>query len=368
MTLFSFKSSAKNARRTAALTFLGVLAMFVAAGVIHAAATKEDYSLSVSPSTQNVTGTKTVTSSIALTRTGGYAKSVALTIKGVPTATTATFSPTTIAGSASSSTLTISTNVGGRTPVGNYTLTITGSDGRLSRTTTMLLAVKAPSEQNFSLTASPASRTVVAGEPTTYDVSVARSGGFSGPVTISASGLPSGATAAPVTIAAGSTTGVITVNSSATAATGSFQPSLVGTGSLDTGSTTRTASVTYIVSQGYDFSITGSIAQALVPGVTVPLNVAFNNPNSFALKVSNVSVSIEERTSATGCSGTRNLALTQLKSTRYPLTIPPGPSTLQSLGVSASDMPQVSMLNLPTNQDACKGARYNLQYTGTAGK
>ena len=367
MTLSPFKSSAKSARRTTALTLLGVLGMLIAAGAIYAAAAKEDFTLSVSPSTQTVSGSKSVTSSVTLNRSGGHAKPVALKIAGLPAATTASFAPATVAGTANSSVLTLT--VGAKAPVGNHTLTITGTDGRLARTTTMLLAIKAPSSQNFTISASPSSRTVVQGEPTTYAVAVTRSGGFNGPIAISAAGLPNGATVAPFTIPAGATTGVANVTSSSSAATGTFQPVFAGTATLDSGATTRSATVTYVVAAGSAFQISGSMSGALVPGVTLPLNLTLTNPNNFDLKVSSLAVSVEERTSNAGCSGTKNLSIAQVKSARYPITVPASSTrTLEQLGLPQSDWPQVSMLNLPINQDACRGASYNLQYGGTAGK
>src|SRR5207247_7548137 len=47
---------------------------------------------------------------------------------------------------------------------------------------------------DFSLSASPASQSVVQGNGTTYTVNVAGAGGYSGTVGLSVSGLPTGAT------------------------------------------------------------------------------------------------------------------------------------------------------------------------------
>jgi hypothetical protein len=48
---------------------------------------------------------------------------------------------------------------------------------------------------DFSISVSPASQTVVQGNPTSYTVTVAPSGGFTSNVTLSVSGLPTGASA-----------------------------------------------------------------------------------------------------------------------------------------------------------------------------
>ena len=42
--------------------------------------------------------------------------------------------------------------------------------------------------------------------------------------------------------------------------------------------------------------------------------------------------------------------------------------SLQQLGIAPSSWPTVTMPNLATNQDACKGATFTLGYTGMAVK
>src|SRR5262245_4967252 len=80
------------------------------------------------------------------------------------------------------------------TPTGSSTLTITGTSGALVHTTTVSLVVTNPSA-DFSLSASPSSRTVARRQSTTYTVTVTPSGGFNGTVSFSISGLAGGATA-----------------------------------------------------------------------------------------------------------------------------------------------------------------------------
>src|SRR5205807_2477503 len=133
-----------------------------------------------------------------------------------------------------SSTLSVTTSPS--TPMGAYTLTLTGVSGSLTRTTTVTLVVNSPPD--FTLAASPASQTVVQGNSTSYSVTINPTGGFSNSVTRSVSGLPGGATGSsnPTPSPASST---LSVTTSATTPTGSYTLTLTGI----SGSLTRTTTV-----------------------------------------------------------------------------------------------------------------------------
>ena len=85
---------------------------------------------------------------------------------------------------------------------GSYAFTISGTDGIRAQTITATLVVTAP---GFSITISPSSRTVIrpvtGSVSTTYTVTMASLGGFTGAVTLAASGATTG-----LTVALGSTT------------------------------------------------------------------------------------------------------------------------------------------------------------------
>jgi hypothetical protein len=97
------------------------------------------------------------------------------------------------------------------------------------------------SAPDFTLSVTPGSQTVNPGGHTSYAVAVAALSGFTGSVTLSASGLPSGATASfsPLSVS-GSGPSTLTVTTATSTATGS--PTLTITGT--SGSLTHTASVT----------------------------------------------------------------------------------------------------------------------------
>jgi hypothetical protein len=95
---------------------------------------------------------------------------------------------------------------------------------------------------DFSLSASPASRTINHGRSTTYTVTIIALNGFTGSVNFVVSGLPSGSTASfspnPAT-----TSSVLTVNTSGGTPTGTYTLTISGTG----GGKTHTVTVKLVV-------------------------------------------------------------------------------------------------------------------------
>src|SRR2546428_1791092 len=84
---------------------------------------------------------------------------------------------------------------GAATPPGSYALTIPGASGTLTRTTSVTLAISPAPVPDFSLSATPASQTIVQGGGTTYPVKIAIRGVFVAAVNLCASRFPGGATA-----------------------------------------------------------------------------------------------------------------------------------------------------------------------------
>src|SRR5437879_488731 len=72
----------------------------------------------------------------------------------------------------------LSVNTDSATATGSFSVTITGTSGNLSHTTSVSLVVNAAPVPDFSLSATPASRTVVQGGGTTYTENISRLGGF----------------------------------------------------------------------------------------------------------------------------------------------------------------------------------------------
>lgn len=184
-----------------------------------------DFSLSTTPSSQTVTtggGTTYATSTGAL---NGYSGTISLSVSGLPSGATGSFAPTSVA-AGGSSTLTVSS---GTAATGTYTLTITGTDGTITHTNTVTLVINPVQTPNFTISVSPASNSVKRGHSVTYTVTVSASGGFSGAVALSVTGLPSGTTGSfnPASIAtAGSST--LTVGTSVSSPRGTFTLTIKG--------------------------------------------------------------------------------------------------------------------------------------------
>jgi endoglucanase len=114
-------------------------------------AVTQDYSIAATPSTVSVARGANGTSSIAITRTGGFTGSVAFTASGLPSGVTVSFSPTPATGNSTTATFTASSTAA----TGSATVTITGTAGTITRTTTVALTVTAPGTGDGTVTITP---------------------------------------------------------------------------------------------------------------------------------------------------------------------------------------------------------------------
>jgi hypothetical protein len=203
-----------------------------------AAPPSPDFSLSASPASQSVLQGGSTSYSVTVTPTGGFTGSVTLSVSGLPSGATGTFNP-----NPTTATSTLNVSTAATTPTGSYVLTITGTSGALTRTTTVTLVVQPPAAADFSLSPSPASQTVIQGAATSYTINIARTGGFTGAVTFSISGLPAGATGTFNPNPATATSSTLNVTTAATTPTGSYVLTITGT----SGALTRTTTVTLVV-------------------------------------------------------------------------------------------------------------------------
>ena len=194
-----------------------------------------------------------------------------------------------------------------------------------------------PSGPNFSITATPASQTVTAGGGTSYTATVAASGGFTGVVNFTISGLPSGASASfnPTSVT-GSGSSSMSVSTSTTTPAGTYTLTITGTsGTLSHSTTVRL--VVNPVGGVPDFTISVSPTSRTVSrGSSGTYTVTIGAVNSFtgtvSLSVSGLGSRVTgtfSPASVTG-SGTSTLTVTAARnSTR-------GARTITITGVSGS--------------------------------
>jgi hypothetical protein len=210
-----------------------------------------DFSISASPSSQTVTAGASASYTATVGAVNGFTGTVNLSVSGLPSGTTASFNPTSVAGSGNS---TLSVSTSSTTAAGTYTLTITGTSGALTHSATVTLVVTAVATPDFTISATPSSQTVTAGSGSSYTTTVTAMNGFTGTVSLSVSGLPTGATGSfnPTSVA-GSGNSTLSVSTSSTTPAGTYTLTITGT----SGSLTHSTAVTLVVNAATtgDFTI-----------------------------------------------------------------------------------------------------------------
>jgi hypothetical protein len=184
-----------------------------------------DFSISASPSSQSVLQGTNASYSVSISGLNGFADTVNLSVSGLPSGATASFSPASVTGSGAS-TLTVVTPAS--TPTGSFPLTITGATATLSHSIGVTLNVT--SAGDFSLAASPTTLQVSRGSSGQDTVTVSALQGFAGPVSLSLSGLPPRTSASwnPSSVP-GSGSSVLTIKVNRPAKTGTYNLTITGT-------------------------------------------------------------------------------------------------------------------------------------------
>jgi hypothetical protein len=138
--------------------------------------TTPDFTLSASPTSQTVTAGGSTSYSVSISPSGGFNSSVTLSVTGLPSGASGSFSP-----NPASSTSTLQVSTSASTPAGTYSLTVTGTGGGITHSTSVSLAVQS------SATSGTMQVTVTAGSAT-------RAGrGYKVPLTVTADDATTGA-------------------------------------------------------------------------------------------------------------------------------------------------------------------------------
>jgi hypothetical protein len=257
-----------------------------------------NFTLSASPASQTVPLGGATSYGVTLSPTGGFTGSVTLSVSGLPTGASGTFTPNP---ATASSTLAVATSLS--TPVGTYPLTITGVSGSLTHTTLVSLVVTVPPPPDFTLSGSPASQTVTQGGATNYAVTVSPANGFTSAVTLSVSGLPTGA-AGSFTPNPTTTSATLAVTTAANTPAGTYPLTITGV----SGSLTHTTSVSLTVARPgvtYDNKVSTGFRWG-VTTVTTPSFIIGSGSNRAAMIMVTMSANTATNITASlgGVSGT----------------------------------------------------------------
>lgn len=234
--------------------------------------------LSVTPTDVALPVGAQLTLAVTVTRGGGYAGTVSLSVEGLPSYVTGTFEPASLAGTAASSTLTLAT--GDHAPLGTYAIIIRASgDGVSARQVTVTCHVTG----GFVIT--PASPTVgLSGTGTAQlAVGITRTGGFADPVQLAVDGLPVNVTATFSPNPTSDNVSTLTLKA-AGAALGTYPLTLRGSAP---GAADRTAPITLQVIgvTGYSLAVSPA-ALTLVPPASGTAAITIQRLGGFAGAVS----------------------------------------------------------------------------------
>jgi uncharacterized protein (DUF2141 family) len=201
-----------------------------------------DFSLTASPQALSVQQGESDTVSVTVVPQQGFNAAVALSAQAPAGGVTVQFNPETITpGTNSTATITVAETVA----PGSYPITISGTAGNQTRTTTVTLTVTAQPAGDFSLALSPQALSVQQGGSDTVTVTVEPEGDFDAPVALSAQP-PAGVTVQfdPETITPG-TNSTATITVAETVAPGGYPITISGTA----GNQVRTANLTLTVTE-----------------------------------------------------------------------------------------------------------------------
>ena len=268
----------------------------------------QDFTVSASPTTINLTAGGSGTSTIIVASLQGFNHVVDLTVTTSSTIS-ASLNPTSVTGSGNST-----LSVSGTIP-GTYTVNVTGTSNTLFHQVTVQVNVNGI--QDFTMSASPASVTDDANSPGVSKITVTAVNGFTGTVTLSQNGGPGCFLSSPsVTLTMTSTSSSVTL-SCTYASAGNNQVTVTG----NSGTITHSTTVTFTVQ---DFTIGA-------------------NPTSLSVTASQAGTSNITVTALQGFTGTVNLATNSTSCTITPNAVNGSGSARLSCAFTSTGAVQVAV-------------------------
>ena len=197
-------------------------------------------------------------------------------------------------------------------------------------------------QPNFLLSASPAGVAILQGASGSTTISINALNGFSGSVSLAVSGLPNGVSATFDTNPA-TTSSLLTLSATGTAATGSFTPTITGT----SGSLTSTTTLSLTVNPQGNFTLSTSpnslsIAQGASGTSTITINALSGFNGTVSLSASGLPAGVTASFNPGSTTGTSTLTLTASGSATT------GPATVTITG-TAGNLASATTLSLTVN-------------------
>jgi hypothetical protein len=257
------------------------------------------------------------TVSLAIARGGSFSGSVTLSVGGLPAGLTSSFSPATLDATQTTSVLTVT--AGTTAAAGTATLTISASGtGVTTQTATVQLVVTQPV---ITILATPTALGIVAGSSSTVAISIGRSAGYTGAVTLALDNPPAGITgsfspsptqgnASTLTLGVASTVAAavypVTVKATAPgAADKTLALALTVTAALPSAFSLSADPVEFELPPGRGWSTSGVLTVQRNTGFTGPVTVTVTPPSGGVVAIIGASPS----TVAAGQDATNLLAL-----------------------------------------------------------
>ncbi len=232
--------------------------------------TVQDYTISISPTSETIIGSNTGVSTVTITPVNGFANIVSLTASPSPSGLYCYFSPNTITGSGTATMYCYGS-------AGTYTATITGTVGSFTHSATATITVR-----DFSISASPSSISIPDGRSGSLTVQATSLNGYTGTIVLGVSNLYCGTQSFSKPsihlTSGGSNTSILTLNIGSNCNASQYNAYVTGYDS--SAQVSRAGSLIVNTS---DFSIVGQVGTTVGIGgqTTLKYNVTYYDNNNY---------------------------------------------------------------------------------------